>query len=254
MPSQEYQGLAVTRDDEGRTSTYTYYGSRSEMETLAAAHSVGENGSAGRLKEMKLRLKEDTIWECELVYELSADGLSVDVPNHSWGVKSCRLRGGMLSRSLEAHPDYRTCWNHYLFARDGVTAVPTWRTTATDTLVPSVDRENYAWGRFPADAPAGFKMLAGPTKSGIDSFDIAVYTVTETARFRTAAAAGAMVAAKLNKIGTPAQTFGNSNGNWKCDDAEVSWNGKYWLARLTWTRSADDSGWDSDLYGSTGSI
>ena len=119
-------------------------------------------------------------------------------------------------------------------------------------MIPAADRENYAWGRFPSDAPEGFKMLAGPTKSGIDSFDIAVYTVTETARFRTAAAAGAMVAAKLNKIGTPAQTFGNTSGNWKCDDAEVSWNGKYWLAKLTWTRSGDDDGWDAELYGSAG--
>ena len=88
------------------------------------------------------------------------------------------------------------------------------------------------------------------TKAGIDSFDTAVYTVTESARFRTASAAGAMVAAKLNKIGAPSQTFGNSNGNWKCDDAEVSWSGKYWIAKLTWIRSADDSGWDSELYGS----
>ena len=82
------------------------------------------------------------------------------------------------------------------------------------------------------------------------SFDTAVYTVTETARFRTASAAGAMVAQKLNRIGTPSQTFGNSNGNWKCEDAEVSWNGKYWLAKLAWTRSGSDDGWDEDLYGS----
>ena len=250
MPSQEYQGLSVTRDSEGRTSTYTYYGSRNEMETLAAAHAIGETGSGGRLKELKLRLKEDTIWECELVYELSADGSSVEAPDNSWGAKSCRLRGGMLSRPLEAHPDYRTCWNHYLFAADDVNTIPDWYDTATDTIIPANDRDNYYWAKHPDPDADGFTLIAGPAKPGIDSFDTAVYTVTETARFRSASTAGAMVARKLNRIGTPTQTFGNSNGNWKCDDAEVSWNGKFWLAKLTWTRSGDDDGWDEDLYGS----
>ena len=252
MPSQPYQSLKAARDSEKRTSTYTYRGSRSEMETLAAGHTVGEVGSAGRLKSLELRHREDTIWECELVYELSADGQSVDAPDHSWGVKSCRLRGSMLSRPLEAHPAYRTCWNHYLFARNGVSTIPAWRATATDTLVPAADRDNYMWSKSLAGAQDGFKVLASPVKPGIDSFDTAVYTVTETARFRSASAAGAMVAAKLNRIGAPAETFGNSNGNWKCDDAEVSWNGKYWLAKLAWTRSGDDDGWDSDLYGTAG--
>ena len=252
MPSQPYQSLAAIRDSEGRTSTYTYRGSRSEMEALAASHTIGEAGSAGRLKSLELRHKEDTIWECELVCELSADGLSVDAPDHGWGVKSCRLRGGMLSRPLEAHPDYRTCWNHYLFARDGINTAPAWRASATDTLVPAADRDNYMWSKVLFGVPEGFRVLAAPTKPGIDSFDTAVYTVTEAARFRTAAAAGAMVAAKLNRVGTPSETFGNSSGNWKCDDAEVTWGGKYWVARLTWTRSADDDGWDGDLYGSAG--
>ena len=250
MPPQEYQNFAATRDSEGRTSTYTYYGSRNEMETLAAAHTIGEIGNGGRLKSLKLRFLEDTVWECELVYELSSDGSSAEAPNNSWGVKSCRLRGGMLSRPLEAHPDYRTKWNHWLFARSGVTALPLWHATAIDTAIPAADRDDYMWVKHLYSADNGFAVLAVPTKPGVDSFDVAVYTVTETARFRTPAAAGAMVAAKLNRIGAPTETFGNSNGNWKCDDAEVSWNGKYWLAKLTWTRSADDDGWDADLYGS----
>ena len=253
MPERPYQDLAVTRDDEGRISTYTYYGSRSEIETLAAAHTIGEAGNSGRLKSLKFGLEKDTVWKCELDYEIYADG-SVEAPSTAWGAKSCRLRGGMLSRPLEAHPDYRTRWNHYFFARSGVSVLPQWYANATDTTVPAADRENYAWSRRPDGGDEGFVLLAGPAKPGVDSFDTAVYTVTEAARFRTASAAGSMVAAKLNKIGAPSETFGNSNGNWKCDDAEVSWSGKYWIAKLTWTRSADDSGWDSELYGSAGSI
>lgn len=252
MPEQHYQGFAATRNSDGRTSTYTYCGSRSEMETLAAAHTIGETGSRGRLASLKLRFREDTVWECELNYELGTDGLDVEPPDSGWGAKSCRLRGGMLSRALEEHPDYRAKWNHYLFARSGTTALPSWHETATDTRIPEADRENYQWTKYPDSARSGFVLLAGPAKPGIASFDTAVYTVTEVARFRSASAAGTMVAAKLNRIGAPAQTFGNACGSWKCDDAEVSWNGKYWLARLTWTRSADENGWDEDIYGDGG--
>ena len=251
MPQPQYQGLSIERDGEGRTTAYTYHGSRSAMETLAASHTIGEVGSAGRLKSLKLRHRGDTIWECELVYELSADGTSVTAPDTDWGHKSCRLHGGMLSRPLEKHPEYRMCWNRYLCARIGVNAVPAWHTTAANELIPAADRDNYVWTGSAA-APDGFRIVAVPLKPGVESFDTAVYTVTETARFRTAAAAGAMVAAKLNRIGAPAETFGNSGGNWKCDDAGVSWNGKYWLARLTWTRSGEDDGWDGDIYGSAG--
>ena len=100
MPQVQYQGLSIERDGEGRTTAYTYHGSRSAMETLAAGHTVGETGSAGRLKSLKLRHKQDTIWECELVYELSADGSSVTAPDTDWGHKSCRLHGGIRKFSI----------------------------------------------------------------------------------------------------------------------------------------------------------
>ena len=77
------------------------------------------------------------------------------------------------------------------------------------------------------------------------------YSITETAKFRSARSAGRMVAGKLNQIGRPEEDFGMtpSGYNWKCDDATVSWNGKYWLATLTWTRSGNNKGWDTDFYG-----
>ena len=60
-----------------------------------------------------------------------------------------------------------------------------------------------------------------------------------------------MVAGKLNQIGRPEEDFGMtpSGYNWKCDNATVSWNGKYWLATLTWTRSGNNKGWDPDTTG-----
>ena len=61
-----------------------------------------------------------------------------------------------------------------------------------------------------------------------------------------------MVAGKLNQLGKPDEDFGltPSGYNWKCDSAEISYNGKCWLATLTWTRSGNNKGWDPDIYGS----
>ena len=125
---------------------------------------------------------------------------------------------------------------------------------SSELLAPPDYRDTYRWVKNLSEMPEGWEAVMAPSKPGAESYDVAVYTVTETARFRTASAAGAMVAGKVNKIGTPTETFVSDTGgwNWKCDGAEVSWSGKYWLARLTWTRSGDENGWDEDLYGDGG--
>jgi len=74
------------------------------------------------------------------------------------------------------------------------------------------------------------------------------YTIEETAKFSNMSRAGAMVTGKINSIGTPSKTFGITGGNWKCDDATVSYRDGAWFATLTWTRSGNDKGWDKDLY------
>ena len=267
MANVKLQGRETEITRGGKVEIWRYQGTRAEMEMLASGGSVGSGGvvSSGGIifgsgtiigprRSARVSQVSPNIWECAIREETGADGNSSEPPDTSWGKKSCQLHGGMLSRPLEACSGYRTKWNHYLFAKDGVTAIPAWYETASGgaTIADSGAKMNYAWGKSVSDCPEGFKAIADPTKPGEESFDTAVYTVTETARFRTASAAGAMVAAKLNKIGTPMEDFGLTGGNWKCDDAEVSWNGKYWLARLTWTRSGDDRGWDPDLYGSTG--
>ena len=259
MAKIKLQGRETEITRGGRVTTLRYQGTRAEMEALASnggVTSVGIVIGSGAIispsRTARVNQVSPNIWECEIREETGVDGNSSEPPDTGWGKKSCQLHGGMLSRPLEACSNYQTRWNHYLFAKDGVTAIPEWYDTASGgaTIADSGAKMNYAWGKSVSDCPAGFTSIADPTKPGEESFDTAVYTVTETARFRTAAAAGAMVAAKLNKIGTPTEDFGlTGGGDWKCDDAEVSWSGKYWLARLTWTRSGDDRGWDPDLYG-----
>ena len=256
--SIKHQGRSTERTEASTVFSLTHQGSKAEMDTLAAAHSIGESGGADLgyavLRSVGVHQGEGKLWECELRYETTG-GQSITPPDRAFGVRLTTLHGAVLSRPLEAHPDYLAKWNHYLFASPTVDSdePPLWAASATDILsITAANADKYAWGRNPGDCPTDargrWRPVMKPTKPGIDSYDIATYTITETVRCGTHADAGAFVVGKLNKIGAPNSTLGITGGNWKCDDAEVSWAGKYWVARLTWTRSGDDDGWDSDLY------
>ena len=41
---------------------------------------------------------------------------------------------------------------------------------------------------------------------------------------------------------------GNWGGDWLCQGGSVSFDGKYWVAVLTYLWSGDYKGWDEDLY------
>ena len=249
----KYQSRVREMSSDGETTTIVYYGERAEMEALYRDHAVNEQGESGRLKNLRLYQASGSIWEVEMRFE-AHQGTSAKAPDTSFGKKSAQLSGAMLNLSLEVRNNYLANWDHYLAAAPTVSSdtAPAWWATATDTLLDFSQSQNYRWvkspGECPVDADGKWRVIKKPMKKGTTSFDVAVYTITESARFESAAHAGRMVAGKLNKIGTPSETFGITGGNWKCDSANVSWQGKYWLATLTWTRSGDDAGWDRDLY------
>lgn len=83
---------------------------------------------------------------------------------------------------------------------------------------------------------------------GVEYYDFAVFVVTETAKYRTASAAGSAVSKNINRITSPSEDFGISGGDWKLDEVTVQYNGKNWLATSTYTRSGDSQGWDTDIY------
>lgn len=251
MATVKYQGRVREGTTDGAMLSVTYFGTHEEMLELQNAHPVGEYTSDGRLKSSRVYQGNGPVWHCDFRYESDGLGDYSNAPDTAYGKKSAQLKGSMLSMPLETNKNYRANWNYYLAAAPGVSAVPPWWETATDCIVS--DREKYIWIKTPGEVPADKKgrwgLLKEPTIPGVDNYDVAVYTVTESARFKSADAAGKMVANVLNKIGSPENDFGIKDGNWKCDDASVSWSGKYWLATLTWTKSGDDKGWNEKLYG-----
>ena len=262
MSSIKHQGRSMERTSASTVFSLTYQGSKEEMDALAAARNIYESGGESLggaiLRTVNVHQGEGHLWECELTYE-TAGGQSITPPDRAFGVRLTVLHGAVLSRPLEGHPDYLAQWNHFLFASPAVSSdtPPLWADNATDVLIDAENADKYAWGRnvgdCPSDARGRWRVVMEPIKPGVDSYDIATYTITETIRCGTHATAGAFVVGKLNKIGAPHSTLGVTGGNWKCDDAEVSWQGKYWIARLTWTRSGDNDGWDTDLYESINS-
>ena len=252
MSIVKYQSRVKERNGDGRISTIVYQGTREEVLAIQAEHAIDELGDDGRLKSNRVYQESPNIWACDMRYEADANGEFANAPDTAYGKKSATLKGAMLSMPLETHPDYRTNWNYFLAAAPGTSAVPSWWETAKDTTLSDADAQKYRWVKSASECPLDkkglWRTIKKPEMPGVDSYDVATYSITESARFGSARSAGAFVANQLNKVKAPSETFGISGGNWKCDDASVSWSGKYWLATLTWTRSGDNGGWNKKLY------
>lgn len=247
----KYNSRQVERTDSGIVTTLAWIGPRQEIEALGAAILPGDSGEDGILDSVRVFQDNGPLWVCERRYRRDPNNeLPARNPNANYGKKSASLHGSMLSMPLEANPKYKANWNHYLVAAPGITAVPEWWETAKDTII--IDTQKYAWikslGELPVSNGTRWHELKEPQKKGLNSYDLATYSVTETAKFTSPEAAGRMVANKLNKIGSPSETFGITGGDWKCDDASVSYRDRAWYATLTWTLSGDSEGWDKDLY------
>ena len=252
MAQVKYQSRSMEATTDGITTVFTYFGDIDELRMLQSGCRPGALSPEGRLRSSRLVQSEGDVWSLEMRFEADADGNYAVAPPTEYGKRSASLKGAMLSLQLEVHKDYRANWNYYLAAAPGVTAIPSWWATAKGTLLSSGDSQKYAWikllSELPVDKKGRWRSLAEPTQKGTESYDVAVYSVTETIRCRSQNDAGKMVANKLNRVGSPVNDFGITGGDWKCDDASVSWSGKYWLATLSWTRSGDDRGWNRNFY------
>ena len=251
----KYQGRQRERNDNGFTTTMVWTGTQEECEAFAAEAAPGDPGEEGTLDSVRIYQDGGNIWAVERRYTTDRDGNFTNKPNVVYGRKSAQLHCGMLSLPIERNKNYKTHWNYYLAAAPSVTSVPEWWETAKNTIMTNADAQKYRWVLNPSECPQDkngmWRTIKDPKYKGLSSYDLATYTITETAKFSSAKKAGQMIAGKLNQIGKPEEDFGltPSGYNWKCDSAEVSYNGGDWYAHLTWTRSGDDQGWIPEIYG-----
>lgn len=243
----------ISKNAQRRSITYT--GTQEEMLAVQSVNGIGTtNADLGVITSSRVWQDGGSIWCCELGAEVSCDGSTTATgPDTSYGQKSAQLHGGTISMPLESHPDYRACWNYFLAAAPGVKSVPGWAANAKDCLLSDDDSQKYAWVKSPSEVPSTgnrrWHIVQEPEMPGVESYDLATYTMTVSARFSSFEKACSMVANTLNRVSaSPGVSPGISGGNWKCDDATVAWREKYWLATLTWTRSGDSRGWNKKLY------
>ena len=252
----KFNSRQTERNENEIVTTVCWTGTLEEILEFSQAERPGNSTADGTLKSSRVYQESPNIWVCEKKYVTDLDGDPAEKPNVEYGKKSAQLHGSMLSLPVESLAKYRTKWNHYLAAAPGISAIPAWWNTATDAILSSSDSQKYAWikslAETPVDKNGRWHIIKDALKPGEDTVDVATYSITLTAKFRSAKAAGRMIGNTLNSIGKPEEDFGltPSGYNWKCDNAEVSYNGKAWFATMTWTRSGNNQGWDPDKYGS----
>ena len=252
--SVKFTSRQVEMTEDGIVTTVSWTGGQEEIDKFSQEVKPGNHEDSGVLTSCRVYQESPNIWVCERKYLKDSSGESLERPHTVYGKKSAQLHGSMLSMPLESHKNYLTNWNHYLAAAPGVDDVPAWWETATDSVLSHADSQKYAWikspGETPVDKNGRWHIIKDPQKPGVDSYDVSTYSITETAKFRSARAAGNMVGNSLNNIGKPNEDFNMTlqGYNWKCDNAEVLYSGRAWFATMTWTRSGNEEGWDTDLY------
>ena len=236
--------------------TYQTYISPSETEIDAfiSTWNVGANYELGVLNRITKSL-QDTFFECELEFGIGYEGGSSS-EEQIFGVKSAQLSVRMMSNPLENHEYYLCNWNHYLIALDNAPVPNWWYTATTPWINPSTaDFKNYRWVSSLSEIPTEpdedgkYWNLCSedtiPQKPGVETFDVALFVVTETEKYGSLSQASNAVNSNINTIISPQNDF-NLGGSWKYDDARVYFNGKYWVVESTYTRAYDT--WDTDLY------
>ena len=269
-----YNSRTTERNINGIDTTVTYYGTKAECDAWAAAQVIGATyAGLGKLATVTVSQGGGSIFHVTAKYQNAngssgSTGSEVVAPDYTFGEFSATMDCQMMSTPLEIHKnklgqyDYKSNWNHYLLAKKAIGGstpqTPGWwstlganASTGLISPIPTADQSTFQWsdsGFPPQEDGYEWLVLENPTMPGYQSYDRALYTQTESARFRTRAEAVAAIASYANTVGTPINNPGSPfvSGRWKCDRAQVEWTNEYWRATLTWTYSPD--GWNATLY------
>lgn len=249
----KYQGQEASKNKNEYTYKQTYTGTKQEVENyIASLPAIGtKNDTKGYLRRWTQTQEEGIFWNAEIEYGISYDSSSFSDDDQTVvGKKSAQLSVRNMQMPLESHPNYRTIWNHYLASNNGM--APQWATDTTDVLISGEDRKHYMWikslGQLPMDADEQgnmWQIVVDMEKKGVEYYDMALFVVTISAKYNSASSAGSAISSNINSIVSPSEDFG-LGGQWKYDQANVSYDGKSWIATSVYTRAIDK--WDKDLY------
>lgn len=260
MIQLNYRGKQYSKNLTEQITRETYIGTENDIDSFISSKSIGVyQVGKGKLFNIQKNQQEGQFFTARLEYTKSEDEQGdngFDQTTGEYGKTSQVLSVRNMSLPIESHPNYRTKWNHYLIAKNGYqTTVPQFYFSAKNTVT---NDENYKWVQDLSNIPDGWSIVregkntAQPWKPGVESFDFACFVITESRKFNSAQNAGKSIEKKINTI-VESPKYGDmgltENGyDWKIDDCNIAYNGKYWIATTTYTRSGNNRGWDKDLY------
>lgn len=251
----KYQGSEYSRSKTEKVYKQTYIGKESLVDAKIATLSIGSFTSGkGYLSSWRKNQDDGIFYNLQIEYTTSYSNDNSNLDSADYGKKSASLSVRNIQMPLEHHEKYLTNWNHYLIGKEGCSTPSFWQ-TAKNAILTGDNDKNYKWIKSLGERPdqrdengKKWVILEQPQKKGYEYYDLACFVVTETTKHGSASSAGNSVQKKINTITKPSEDFGISGGNWKLDQATVSYQGGHWLATKVFTRSGDDSGWDTDLY------
>ena len=262
-----YQTKEKSKSGTQQRYKITYFGKESEIDAYTATLQIGTTTAEGcYLSNWTKSQYGADMYQVECEYTESYQwGSYSNVPPTVVGKKSATLSVRNIQLPLQHLENYLFNWNNYLIQKaasaDEVTTPAWWATLGKDAnghleQIPDEDAEKYMWVKSLSERPTGkddqgnrWFIVEYPQKPGVDYYDWAVFVVTESARYRSANSAGSAIDKNINTITAPSNTFGLSWGDWKLDEASVSYDGHSWIATCTYTHSGDSEGWDTDIYG-----
>lgn len=250
MLSLKYQGQEISRDRNSKTYKETWIGDEASIDgKLAQLNMYSFYQGKGYLRSWRKSQDAGPHYQLQIEYGESygdSRGYSDSVVT---GEKSAQLSTRTLSMPLETAPNYFTRWNWNLASKNGL-GQPSWWQSAVNLEIPIEDVKNYMWYKSPTqlDRQAGWNLVDGCEMQmpGVESYDLSYFVVTVQSSYRTASAAGSAISKTINTVITNFQYDFGLGGEWKLDDATVSYHGNVWIGSNTYTRAVD--AWDGRLY------
>lgn len=250
----KYQGRQQSKNKTTQSYKQTFVGTQEQIDVVISGLPVigAFVSGKGYMTSYRKSCDDGPYWSVEVEYTIQKDSSSFDNSDDTIvGKKSAQLSARSIQMPLQSHALYEARWNHYLIGK-GVAGTPGFWATATNTILTGQNNKDYMWISSLAERPTQpdangncWEILEQPTKPGVQYYELAVFVVTISAKYKSASAAGNSISKSMNRITSPSQDFG-LGGEWKYDDASVSYNGKHWIATATYSRAVDK--WDKDLY------
>ena len=270
----KYKGFERENTDNEKTTTVIYQGSRELIEeAFTEINTNSTDMNYVNIETVRMYQYEGPIWNLEISYAIEKHGNGVSSKGSSYGPKASVLTVRAITRDLETLSNYRMKWNNNLYCTLPGQSTPDWWDTATfedDKITGHTNREYpgdgvtkptakayWAWGKNQSELPPllyGYvwHKVKKMTKPGVEYKEMCVYELTESSKHSSQKQAGWAIAKKCGHIAKPENgDFGITDkyvGNWLCEGASISYDGKYWIAELHYLYSPSKKGWDSQIY------